>query len=53
MNKNYSKNKISKRKPTRLREFDYSSNGAYFVTVCTKNKKCFLIYQMKIRLLIK
>ncbi len=39
MNKNYSKNKISKRKPTRLREFDYSSNGAYFVTICTKNKK--------------
>ena len=39
MNKNYSKNKISKRKPTRLREFDYISNGAYFVTICTKNKK--------------
>lgn len=26
------------RKPTRLRDFDYSSHGAYFVTICTKDK---------------
>ncbi len=26
------------RKPTRLREYDYASNGAYFVTVCSKDK---------------
>ncbi|MBR4949987.1 MAG: transposase [Clostridia bacterium] len=30
------------RKPTRLREFDYSQNGYYFITICTKNKKCIL-----------
>jgi putative transposase len=24
---------------TRLREYDYGQNGAYFVTVCTKNKQ--------------
>ncbi|MBQ7999617.1 MAG: hypothetical protein IJ298_00160 [Ruminococcus sp.] len=27
-----------KRKPTRLKGFNYSSHGAYFITICTKNK---------------
>ena len=27
------------RKPTRLKEWDYSQNGAYFLTICTKNKE--------------
>ena len=27
------------RKPTRLKEFDYSNNGVYFVTVCSKDRK--------------
>ncbi len=27
------------RKPTRLQGHDYSENGAYFVTVCTKDKR--------------
>ena len=31
--------KLPERKKLRLKEFDYSSNGAYFITVCTKNKK--------------
>ncbi|MGM9607334.1 MAG: REP-associated tyrosine transposase [Oscillospiraceae bacterium] len=26
------------RKPNRLKEYDYSQPGAYFVTVCTKNR---------------
>ena len=26
------------RKPIRLKAYDYSSNGAYFLTLCTKNK---------------
>ena len=30
------------RKRLRLEEFDYSQNGAYFVTVCTKNRKVIL-----------
>ena len=30
------------RKNLRLPEYDYSSSGAYFVTVCTKNKECTL-----------
>ena len=30
------------RKPTRLKDYDYSQNGAYFVTVCTSDKKCIL-----------
>lgn len=27
------------RKPTRLKGFDYTTPGAYFVTVCIKDKK--------------
>lgn len=30
---------LPKRKPTRLKNYDYSSPGAYFVTICTQNKK--------------
>ena len=30
---------MEKRKPTRLKEYDYSTPGAYFVTICTKDKK--------------
>lgn len=32
------KNDLPKRKPNRLKGFDYASDGAYFITVCTKNK---------------
>ncbi len=28
----------TKRKPTRLKNYDYSSTGTYFVTVCTQNR---------------
>ena len=31
--------KLPKRKPTRLKKYDYSQNGYYFVTICTHNKK--------------
>lgn len=27
------------RKQIRLKEYDYSSNGVYFITICTKDKK--------------
>ena len=30
------------RKPIRLPAFDYSSAGAYFVTVCTQDRRCIL-----------
>ncbi len=30
------------RKRTRLQNYDYSSPGAYFITVCTKNRDCCL-----------
>ncbi len=33
---------LPKRKPTRLSGFDYSSQGVYFVTICTKDRKCLL-----------
>ena len=29
----------AKRKPNRLKNFDYSTSGAYFVTICTDNRK--------------
>ncbi len=31
-------NDYPKRKPTRLKNYDYSSTGVYFITVCTQNK---------------
>lgn len=31
---------LPKRKPTRLANFDYSSNHYYFITICTHEKKC-------------
>ena len=30
---------LPKRKPTRLKRYDYSTPGAYFITVCTHNRK--------------
>ncbi len=30
---------LSKRKPTRLKEYDYSQNGYYFITICTHKRK--------------
>jgi len=30
---------LPKRKPTRLKNFDYSQNGYYFITICTHNRK--------------
>ena len=30
---------LPKRKPTRLKNFDYSTTGAYFITICTKDRK--------------
>lgn len=27
------------RKPTRLKDFDYSTPGSYFITICTKERK--------------
>lgn len=32
------KEETAKRKPTRLQGYDYSQNGAYFVTVCTHHR---------------
>ncbi len=33
-------NPLPKRKQLRLPEYDYAQEGAYFVTVCTQDKKC-------------
>ena len=30
---------LPKRKPTRLKDYDYSKNGYYFITICTHNRK--------------
>lgn len=34
--------RLIKRKANRLKNFDYSASGAYFITICTKNRKCIL-----------
>ena len=35
-------NNLPKRKHPRLDNYDYGSNGAYFITICTKNRRCVL-----------
>ncbi|MBE5813444.1 MAG: transposase [Clostridiales bacterium] len=30
---------LTKRKPNRLKKYDYSKNGGYFITICTKDRK--------------
>ncbi len=32
-------NKAPKRKPNRLENYNYASSGAYFITICTKNRE--------------
>ena len=29
---------LQQRKPNRLKEYDYSQNGAYFITICVQNR---------------
>ena len=36
------KKDLPKRKHPRLDHYDYSSAGAYFVTICTQNRRCVL-----------
>ena len=36
------KKELPKRKHPRLDNYDYSSAGAYFVTICTQNRRCVL-----------
>ena len=31
--------KLPKRKPTRLKAFDYNKSGAYFITICTEERR--------------
>ncbi len=35
-------NELPKRKHPRLKKYDYSSAGAYFITICTERRKCLL-----------
>ena len=36
------KNKLPKRKPLRVKNFDYNTPTAYFITICTHNRKMIL-----------
>ena len=33
---------LPKRKPNRLSSYDYDQEGVYFITICTKDRKCLL-----------
>ena len=33
---------LPKRKPNRLSSYDYDREGAYFITICTQDRKCML-----------
>lgn len=34
-----SNERLSRKKKARLKEFEYSQNGAYFITICVKDKQ--------------
>ena len=36
-------NHLKFRKSLRLKEYDYSREGAYFITICTYNRECILL----------
>lgn len=36
--------RFQQRKHPRLKQYDYSQPGAYFITICTENKRCLLSY---------
>ena len=36
------KGKLPQRKQIRLKEYNYSQEGYYFITICTQNRKCIL-----------
>ena len=36
------KKNLPERKRVRLRDFDYSAPGGYFITLCTQNRRCIL-----------
>ena len=33
---------LPKRKPNRLKNYDYDREGAYFITICTQDRRCLL-----------
>ncbi|MDR0979133.1 MAG: hypothetical protein LBL91_04285 [Lachnospiraceae bacterium] len=33
---------VHHRKSIRIKEYDYSKNGMYFITICTQNRECIL-----------
>jgi putative transposase len=33
---------LKKRKNIRIKEYDYSKEGYYFITICVKERKCIL-----------
>ena len=38
----FMENHFPKRKHPRLNHYDYSTTGAYFITICTQNRRCLL-----------
>ena len=38
----FMENNLPKRKHSRLEHYDYSAAGAYFITICTQNRRCLL-----------
>ena len=34
---------MRQRKSVRLKGYDYSQNGCYFITICTKNRQCLFV----------
>ena len=44
---------IHHRHSIRLQDFDYSQNGYYFITICTKNRECFFEQYPELKIIVK
>lgn len=44
---------IHRRHSIRLKNYDYSQNGYYFVTICTKNRECYFKKYQYLKTIIK
>ncbi len=44
---------IHHRRSIRLKNYDYSQNGYYFVTICTQNRQCYFVQECVIKMIEK
>ena len=46
-------NKKHRRRSIRIKEYDYTSPGAYFITICTYNRNCYFQQYFELKEIIE